>query len=269
MIEGRPPTRPPLLLGLGAVVFAVYALVAVATVRTSGRHVRPLFEGVGPPPAYQWVKPPADFAAGNVKPHRTESTIPLGPGGSPLTGVGSADGQLSLNLPEGAVGPHEADSAVVVTITPLAPAPLGPVPPELRADGNAYRVELVFQPSHAPVESLAKDGNVVVVVPEPAEVLLSSPDGRAWQRVPTQQVGGLETVGSTFSRPGYYLAGAPASTGRATTGGSGSGSTGRVVAVAVLTAGLALALGFGPGVVRRARRGRRPPGRPGPSRRGR
>src|SRR5207302_5208387 len=66
-------------------------------------YVRPLFEGIGPPPAYRWVKPPAALASNNVPPAPNDTDIPMGPSGSQQSGAQSEDNQLVLNLAPNAV----------------------------------------------------------------------------------------------------------------------------------------------------------------------
>jgi hypothetical protein len=233
---------------LGAAALAAYVIVAVATVRLTDHHVRPLFEGIGPAPPYQWVDPPREFASGNVKPHAVEREVVLVPIGSPLTSISSGDAQVVVNLPDGAVPPREGDTAVVVTFEPLAPTTLAPPPPGLRADGNAYRVAFAYKPSGQAVATVAKPGNIVMGLPEPGETLLWSADGKRWERVATQPVGGPTTLGTRFERAGYYLgAAAPTTEGK-------ESSTGRIIAVIAIVVGVALALGFGPVLVRRWRR---------------
>ncbi|MDQ6837083.1 MAG: hypothetical protein M3137_01740 [Actinomycetota bacterium] len=245
--------RRPVLLGVAAV--AAYVGVAVATM-SGGSRLRPLYDGLTPPPPYRWVSPPKEFAAGNVKPTPATDNLPLGADGTDIRGVATDDGQFVLNLPRGAVAPHEGDTSVTIDVTPLDPASLGPLPPGLRADGNAYRVSAVYQPSGQPVGPLAQPGNVIVTVPEPTQDLLYSPDGRAWTRLSTRNLSGPVSPDSTFDKPGYYLGAAPPTPGGdASPGSSGIGD--RVLAVAVITVVLAAGLWFVPAVVRRRRHRRR------------
>ena len=233
---------------LGAAVLAAYVLAAVATVRLSDHHVRPLFEGIGPAPPYQWVDPPAEFASGNVKPHGVTRELPLTATGSGLTSLSSGDAQVVVNIPDGAVPPKAGDTGVSVRFEPLAPKRLAPPPVGLRADGNAYRVTFAYAPSGQALDAVAKPGNIVMGLPEPGVAILWSADGRRWERLAGQPVGGPTTLGTRFERTGYYL-GATSPT----TGGKSS-STGRIVAVIAIVVGVALALGLGPVLVRRWRR---------------
>jgi hypothetical protein len=247
-------------LGIGVALVAVYLLAVTGTLPL-GRNVRPLFEGIGPPPVYRWVKPPAAFASGNIPPRPSDTDIPLGPTGSQQTGAQSEDNQLVLNLAPNAAAPHPPDTSVRVHIEPLDPATLGPPPPEFRANGNAYRVTLTYEPSGAPVTSLTAGGNVLLTVPLPPAGFLYSGDGRTWSKLRTQIVPGQPIVGGTFSAPGYYL-GATHPAPPATGGGGGISGT---IIVAALVAALALALGLFPLVRRRLRGPARPPRKRAPA----
>ena len=251
-------------MAVGALLAVVYTVVALGTIGGSdGRHVRPLFQGVGPSAPYHWVNPPKEFAAGNVRPRPGESRISFDENGSRSAGTGTPDAQLVINLPGGAVAPGGGDTEMLARLTPVDPATLAPVPAPLRADGNAYRVELILQPSGRPVETLAKPGNLVLIVPEPAETVLFSVDGRAWDRLPAQSVGSSGSTGTSFGRTGWYLAAAPRT---AAAGGGGGAGTSQVLVVLALTGGLALSLALVPPLRRSRRQG---PGRGTPSPAGR
>jgi hypothetical protein len=244
-------------LGTGAAIGALYALVAIITIQSSDSHVRPLFEGIGPNTPYQWVTPPKAFAAGNVKPHPNATPVTLGPTGNPLAGAGSTDGQIVLNLSEGAIPPHPPDDNVTVRLIPVDPGTLAKTPSELRSNGNAYKVEFSYQPSGEGITGLTKPGNVILTVPEPAQGLLFSPDGQTWEKLESQDLGGVGTVGGAFTRAGYYLGATSSFTSPPGDGGGGSSSIGGIVVVGVLTVSLAFLLGFGPGLLRRLQRHRR------------
>jgi hypothetical protein len=241
---------------IGAAVGALYAVVAIVTIEASGSHVRPLFEGIGPSTPYQWVNPPKAFAAGNVKPHPTDAQVALGPEGNPLAGAGSTDGQIVLNLPEGALPPHPPDEHVTVRLTPVDPGTLATAPTELRPNGNAYKVDFLYAPSGGPINALTKAGNVILTVPEPAQGLLFSPDGQAWQKLESQNIGGVGTVGGPFTQAGYYLGATSSFTAPPRDSGGGSSDIGAIVLVVVITVALAFGLGFGPAILRRLQRRR-------------
>ena len=190
-------------LAVGAVLAALYAVVVGATILTTDHPVRPLFDGAGGTP-YRWVKPPWYITA-NVKPRPNRTDIPFENGASPLMGVTSEDGQVILNLPQGALPPRDGAAAVRASFTPLDPTKLSKPPGGMRPAGNAYRVEMGYQPSGEPLQKLTTSGNVVMVVPDEAEKMLFSTDGKSWTELPFQVLGDPLTVGSAFNAPGYYL----------------------------------------------------------------
>jgi hypothetical protein len=245
---------------VGALIVGAYLAVIVATLTLSGHRVLPLFEGVGPPRAYQWVHPPPQFSAGNITPQPSATDIPFAGGKTGPAGAATPDGQFLVNFSAGAFAPHDADTAVHAAIAPLDPATLGPVPPGLAADGNAYRIQLTYRPSNTPVGTLAGTADVIVTAPQPAQVLLYSTDGQTWTKLPTQTISGQSTVGSTFTRPGWYLVGA------SPTAVSGQHNGGLSTAViAALVAGLAIVLAATPVGLRALRQRRKArPGRPAP-----
>lgn len=244
---------------LGVAAVGLYLAAAAATLTASGHRILPLFEGVGPPPAYQWVHPPAQFSASNVKPQPASSDIAFAAGKSGAAGVSTPDGQFVVNFAAGAFAAHPGDTGVHATVTPLDPATLGPPPAGLPADGNAYRIELAYRPSGVAVDNLALAGDVILTAPNPAQNMLFSPDGRSWSKLPAQPVGGPSTIGSTFNRSGWYLAAAAPTSA---TGGHRAGIATALIAVGTAVAALALAL-----VVTRHHRRRAPPGRRPPQRR--
>jgi hypothetical protein len=249
-------------LGVGAVLVAVYVLAVTGTL-PFGHNVRPLFEGIGPPPAYRWVKPPASFASGNVPPKSNDTDIPMGPTGSQQSGAQSEDNQVVLNLAPNAAPPHPPDTSVRIHVDPLDPTTLGPVPGDVRPNGNAYRVTMTYQPSGTPITSLTSPGNILLTIPLPAAGLLSSPDGRTWTSVGKQTVPGQPIVGGPFTAPGFFL-GATHQQTPSTGGGGGGGSAGTIIVI-VLVAALALALGFFPLLRKRLRGQRRPAKKSGPT----
>lgn len=182
--------------------------MAAATQAFTDRPVRPLLDGLVPPPPYRWVKPPPGLGV-NTKPKRGEATVALGPAGSELAGPSAINGQVVLNLPAGALAGRAGDGEVRITIDPLDPARGPALPDGFVADGNAYRIGLRYRPSGDAVTSLAALGNIILATPEPASVLLYSADGHGWEVLPTQRVGGPDSVGGPFRGPGQYVAAIP------------------------------------------------------------
>lgn len=212
--------RGAVLVG-GAAIVVAYLVLAMATRAVSGHKVLPLFEGIGPASPYQWVNPPAAFAAGNIKPKANTTDLTLTGPRQPQFAA-SADGQCLLNLPPNAFPPPGADPKVVVAIAPLDPATLGPVPSGEVADGNAYRIGLTYQPSGSPVATVASPGDVVLTAPHAPDTMYYSADGQTWEKLSTQPFGDPTQIGAVFNAPGWYLAGTTAS--RVSGGGIGTGT---------------------------------------------
>lgn len=241
-------------LGVGVVLLVVYVLAITGTL-PFGHNVRPLFEGVGPPPAYRWVKPPASLAANNVPPAPNDTDITMGPTGSNQSGAQSEDNQLVLNLAPNAAPPHPPDTTLRVHVEPLDPATLGALPSQFRPNGNAYKVTMTYRPSGAPATTITAPGNILLTVPLPAAGLLYSADGRTWTSIGQQTIPGQPIVGGPFNAIGWYV-GATHPQKSSAGGGGGGGSTG-VIIVAVLVGVIALGLGLFP-LIRRRVRGQRP-----------
>lgn len=242
-------TGPLWRLGVG--LAGLYALAVAATGLVSHRPVRPLFDAIGGAIPYKWVNPPWYVGSTNIKPGPTSTDIPFENGTSPLTGVNSEDAQLILNLPQGALPPNGDDTAVRASFTPLDPKKLAKLPGGMRPDGNAYRVKMAYQPSGDPVRQITTSGNVVMVVPDEAEKMLFSLDGKSWAELPTQLLGDPNTVGSAFNTPGYYLVG---TTLPEFVNPNQDDGRKRVLGIAMIVGALALLLGFVlPAILRRSR----------------
>lgn len=253
-----PVFTPPGILRLGVLAVAAYMAVGVVTVRLSGVHVRPLFDGFDLPSGpYRWVTPPPVSAASNVAPKASTRELPLDATYGPITGtpdvqLDSEDTQFRLTLSAGAIFANPGATTVRAAITPLDPARLGPPPPPLVADGNAYRIALTYQPTGRPA-SVIVPGRLVVIAPSPPEVLLFSAEGQTWQRM-EPPVADRHIAGGAFMRPGYYLAAVSvARTPTSTTAEPGSSSNARAFVVAGLSAAVALALRYSPALFRRRR----------------
>ncbi len=238
-------------LRAGAGLAALYAMVVLATGLVTGHPVRPLFDGAGTSTPYKWVKPPWYVGSVNVKPAPSHQDVPFEDGTSPLIGVNSEDSQIILNLPRGALPAHAGDTSVRASFTPLDPKKLAKPGPAIRPDGNAYRVEMTYQPSGVPVGNTTTSGNVIMVVPDEAKDMLFSLDGKSWDTLPTHMLGDPNTVGSAFNKPGYYLVGTELPEFKNPNKGN---DTKRVAGIVLVVVALALGLGLAlPSALRRSR----------------
>ena len=197
--------RTWLVLGAGAVALYLVALMFSAAMRPDD--ARPLYDGFTPPPSYRFVDPPPFFAADNVEPQPMTTTIALGAAGSEPAGFATPDGQFAVSLGRGAIARASGATSVAVRMTPLAPSTLPPVPNGLRANGNAYRVDMTYEPTGTPVGRLAKPGTLLLEIPELGNSLFVSPAGNAWTETSARPVSASQlSLSASFAAPGYYLA---------------------------------------------------------------
>jgi hypothetical protein len=210
---------PALLAGVGIVL--LYLAGAAVSGGASILARRPLLDGLAPPTPYRWVNPPPDLAASNKKPASTRFTVDLGPGGSQLGAFSTSDGQVNLVLSEGAVPPRSGQTQVEVSVEPVDPATLGPVPAGLVGAGNAYRIQASYKPSGRRIDALAGQSSIGLVYPllaapvaDPAgHLVLSSADGRAWERLRSTDTPGTHQVSAQLPQTGYVQVGVAPSTG--------------------------------------------------------
>lgn len=220
---------------------AVFAFAYAALALTTGQP-RPLFDGFAPPPPYNWVRPPKEFAAGNTVPKPSTVEVAVGAAGSAGGGGSSSDGQVILSFKAGAFAAHGSDTKVGVLVTPLDPATIAAPPPGLQADGNGYRLEMAYQPS-GQAAALTGPADVFLVVPQAAQALLYSADGQTWENLPFRPVPDPSQIGGSFPASGYLMGVAPpAGTSPVASGGNG-GSVGPALLAMV---GLAAVLWLAP-----------------------
>ena len=236
-------SRTAVLVGIGVAV--LYLAGAALSGRASMLARRPLLDGLAPPVPYRWVKPPPDLAASNKAPASLRFEVELDASGSRLGAFSTSDGQVNLVLGEDAVPAMQGQRSVAVSIEPVDPATLGPVPAELVVAGNAYRIQAGYRPSGARVEALRGRSSVGLVYPllatpvaNPAgHVVLASADGRGWRRLQSTDTPGVHQVSAGLDRTGYVVAAVPPGTG---TGARGGGRS-RVLLVATAAAVLLVA----------------------------
>ena len=262
--------RWALLAGVGIVL--LYLAGAAVSGRASILARRPLLDGLAPPTPYRWVNPPPGLAASNQPPASARFTVDLSANGSRLGAFSTSDGQVNLVISEGAVPARPGQATVEFAVDPVDPATLGPVPDGLVGAGNAYRIQASYQPSGARVGTLGGQSSVGLVYPllatavaDPGgHVVLSSADGRSWERLPSTDTPGTHQVSAGLTRTGYVQVGVPPSAG----GGSAGGRRTRILLLAsgaaavIVVVALLLRRRLVPGGARAGR-----PARPNPTRR--
>ncbi len=92
-------------------------------------------------------------------------------------------------------------------LTPVAPADLAPLPSGLRANGNAYRLQLAYN-TGGTIRGLEQPANLVLEIPELGDNLFFSRDGSHWSRIDARPVPPRQlSLTATFEHPGYFVSG--------------------------------------------------------------
>lgn len=207
----------------GLVLVAVYVATAAATATWAPGRMRPLFDGFGSHPGqYHWVSPPEEFAAGNQPPGSAEIGLAVDDQGSQQISVAPDDGQVLVALTPGALAAHPPDTNATLEVTPVDAGGLGALPAGLRAEGNAYRVDIAYAPSGTKVTALARPGTLGLTSAAPADTLVFSPDGGTWVTRDGQPLAGGNGLTGPMEATGYYLAASrgPARPVEASSGGA-------------------------------------------------
>lgn len=193
------------LVTTGAVIAVVYLVTAGITLQLGPRRLRPLFDGFAPPPPYNWVKPPPEFADANQKPSGSTSRVSLVGDSSQTTGTGTPDGQALVTLPAGAIPARPGATEAELKLEPLDAGTLVALPEGLQAHSNAYRLTATYQPNGAPIASFAKPGSVALTAATAVTTLLYSADGRSWQTIPSKAFGQNPGLTGALAAPGYVV----------------------------------------------------------------
>jgi hypothetical protein len=196
-------------LRAGIIIVALY--LAAAAAFPAPPHARLLYDGLTPQPPYHWVHPPAGRAGDNEPPKPYTSYLPLQAGGSAAAEFDTDDLQATLALPANVVAPRAGETRARVTLTPLDPAALAAAPSGRRFDSNAYRIDVVYDASGAPV---TLRGSVTVVLRYAAHATtilrLDSDGGRpAWVRLPTTVFTGSQEDLAHSDTLGVFVASNP------------------------------------------------------------
>jgi hypothetical protein len=212
------------------------ALGSVALGLTAGI---PLFDGLAPPAAYRWVRPPTELRSGNKIPASASATIPF----TAASVVSTPDDQVRVSIPADAFPPAPGQTGLGITIRPLDPGQVPPPPPGIAIQGNAYRITVASVPSGATATALQPVDVVLRYPVDATQVILLA--GGGWQTLATTLESAALAVDATTTQFGVFAAastGAPASRPR------------RTPAWAYLAAGAGLLAAGAPTLV--ARRGR-------------
>jgi hypothetical protein len=236
----------------GIAIVAIYLVLAAVSGRLSPLARRPLLDGLGPLQAYRWVSPPPDLAPTNVTPSPLTFSLPLTAEGAQGGTHPSGDGQITVIVPNGSIGPHGADTSVRFDVTPVDPATLQKLGDDLAPFGNAYRMKATYLPSKTPVRGLAGTLDVVLIYPITVTLhtatheIVSSPDGKRWTVRKGNDFVATQQVESVVPELGYVVvAGVPGPAPVSVTPvPSGAGSNAVALGL-IVAAGCALLVGLG------------------------
>lgn len=178
---------------LGITIGLAYLAVAALTFSITGLKVRPLFDGNHAGIAYRWVDPPPSEEPFNLPPESGEGEVEL-------TRRGSRDGEVqTLDLLAGVLFPSRAfavpagEEAISVSVEPLDPKTIGPVPAGKEFQGNAYAFAASYGASGDDAELRATSCDPTADVILCPTIFLTVPfgatdlarwDGNAWVPLP-------------------------------------------------------------------------------------
>jgi len=191
----------------GAIAAAVYLAAAAFT---AGRFpLRPIFDGLAPPPNYNWVSPPPGYT--NTQPPTGASQkLPITRSGTEETSVATTDGEATLILSAGAFPVHGKDKDVQVDIKPLDAGKFGKPPQRLAYAGNAYEVSAKYEPSGAD-PALALDATVLLAYGTNAgSTKILHRSGSSWTQVTATDVPASLQVFARTKQLGVFVAAGPA-----------------------------------------------------------
>ena len=233
-------------LGWGLVIVILYVVGGIVSGHLSPLARRPLLDGFIPPPPYRWVDPPPELASSNLPPASGKTRIPIGPNGSEAAFFATDDAQVTLNVPKGAFPALSGNKAVEVTIEPVDPASVGPLPGRLSVTGNVYLMRATYQPTGDRAHRL--DASVVAILTYPSlsndlgnHTLVVSPNGKRWERIKTHDQHATKQVNGRLRSLGYLAVGSTPLPSAGPGGGTTSGE-GIPLAIIAMMVGAALLL---------------------------
>ncbi len=246
-----------LVAAVGVLVAAGYLAAAALSARLDPLAARPILDGLAPPPAYEWVDPPAALASTNKTPFAktvtlsaAEATYDPKTGSAP--GVYATDNyQATLSLAPNAIAPKAGATGIELRFVPDAPDPNSTVPDGFQIAGNVIEISATYQPSGDAATELSADAQLMLAYPAVFggidDEVLTSTDGLLWEALPSTNHLGQQLVVANIKRLGFFAVGQSAGSGPApATGAAGEGVPIWVVALlgglAVLAAGAAIAV---------------------------
>jgi hypothetical protein len=224
----------------------------------------PVLDGLGPLQPYRWVNPPASLAPTNKAPSVGTFVARFVKGGLQGQVFVNGDGQATVIVPKNAFPANGRDIAVVLTLTPVDPATLGPLPDDNVAFGNAYRLTAAYRPSGERAPSPAAPIDLVLLYPVTPDLhaathaIYGSNDGKTWSALPGTDTPTVQQVEGKIGHLGYAaIGGVLAPVPSVTSTGTSSGGDTSVRTILLAVAASVLLVGIG--LLLRTRGGGTPP----------
>jgi hypothetical protein len=222
------------VFAIGLALCCLYLVGAALSGRLDPLDRRPLLDGLAPPPAYQWVDPPAALASANKPPQaKTFRLTPETATYDPATGSGAgvfATGnyQATLALSAGAIAPMHGATQAILTMRPSAPVQGAVIPDGYGIAGNVIQITATYRPAGGTVTDLTGDAQLTLAYPLVYfgidDAMLRSADGTTWETVKSTDHLGQQVVIGDIDRLGFFAVGQTAGTERqpSTTAAAGS-----------------------------------------------
>jgi len=202
---------------LGLAFAAVYLAGAALSAHLDPLDRRPLLDGLSPPPAYQWVSPPAALASTNQTPDTKRVTLSTADATfDPKTGsapgvYATANYQTTVSLGAHAIAPHPGATEVELAIVPSAPDPGAVVPDRYAIAGNVVEITATYRPTGGKVTALGADAQLLLSYPAIFggidDTVLTSTDGITWTALESNNHLGQQLVVANIDRLGMFAVG--------------------------------------------------------------
>lgn len=238
-----------LALALGAIAAGAFVAGAALSGAMSPLARRPILDGTGPPPPYNYVSPPPG-AQSTQRPSSGTFELDFVRGRSQQSTPFTSDVQFTLVAERGMIDGDSGDTGAKLDVTPLDPASVSPLGGGLEPQGNVYRVRATFEPSGRPVRRFDAPSSVILVYPAQPGVhrrhtVLFSPNADGWTALQTTDAPSYQQVSARIDRPGFVVVAAPAPEAGSSPSTDGGGSVVVWVVIAsIVLIGLGLATRF-------------------------
>lgn len=248
----RAATTLPLrhIVAWGALAAVAWVALAAWSGAMSPMARRPLLDGLIPGAVYRWAAPPEDLAATNVPPSAGTMTLVLERGETAADVFFTADNQLTLVAPAGVVAGEDLEE-VRIEVTPEDPASFAPLPGELAAFGNVYRIEATAGGRGDDITSFDRPLTAILVYPATPNLHATeheirwSSDGTSWEQLDTQDAPAQQQATAELPGSGLVVvAGVPQQVVPSTPDDGGTGRNALSTALLVI-AGASLLIGIG------------------------